>query len=321
MLNDVVKAVKGLAIIAVVAIHVLSSAQEIVLSDVFLLGVVTRFCTPIYFFVSGYLNYSSYRKDFSLKRLVLRRICRLMPAYFLWSLAGFLVYVFVYKGPASPPFVAARLLTGQVPGAFQLYYIPALLQCYLFLPAARSSLGYLLVAFSFLFLVCFDGMCLSYPGKAVEAVALIRSTCLPWAGYFLAGCLYARSGGQNAKLPVVCLLVLAGAVALTADVILNLSVGVPPAVAIDFFKPGIFVYSLALAIFLFRVFSFWRPKIFVVLGSYSFEIYLCHYTVIYALGAVCPDLFSRSPLVLTLGFLPFLLLFSFIYHKITGGRF
>ncbi len=93
---------KGVAILAVILLHVLSTipTQLIVTPTrfpaVLFLDQIARFCVPLFVAVSGFGLMRKYmHKPFGLKDFLQRRFLRLFPLYFLW--AGVSLVLFAYS--------------------------------------------------------------------------------------------------------------------------------------------------------------------------------------------------------------------------------
>lgn len=120
--------VRGICIIAVVAIHVLAEyklrCKNIRLEWV-LFRQLLNFAVPTFIFMAGYFTNVSKVND-SIGRYYLKRVERLLIPYLLWSTLYYLL-----RGHRQSDFLNV-LVTGNA--SWQLYYIVVLLQCVIITP-------------------------------------------------------------------------------------------------------------------------------------------------------------------------------------------
>lgn len=144
--------IKGLAIIAVVLVHVLAYLPGIYHSrwQLFFISVdqLARFCVPAFLMISGYGLMHKYRREKNINYFTFLKhsASKLLPLYVLWSLAS----IFIIKSvPAwsffnQPMSVWTQLFFGQAD--YQLYFVIVLLQFYLLFPLLwryRAQLSWL----------------------------------------------------------------------------------------------------------------------------------------------------------------------------------
>lgn len=144
--NLALEAIRGLSMLGVVGIHTGAYSLSNPSVNVHLfasLEIVTRFCVPIFFFISafGLFINQPLNQPFNYKVFYLRRFrCVLLP-YLLWSILYMLHYSST-TGDASiwqPPLVWEFFLFGL--GSYQLYFLVILLWFYLFMPVWRSIIA------------------------------------------------------------------------------------------------------------------------------------------------------------------------------------
>jgi len=292
-----IDALKGAAIIGVVGIHVLTIAGRAAPLEFFVLGILTRFSTPAFFFASGWLNQlPGNSKNFvSLLALLYRRARRLAPAWVFWTAASFAVCRVYGIITADWPSYLQAAITGNAPFAYQLYYVPVLLECCLLLLLSRRMM-FFVALLSFCFLVAIDLAVCAFPATAGKILTFARPAWVSWAGYFLTG--YILREIWEAPDSPWCLLasVAAGLEVLTFDIGFNLYSGVDIFAAVDFIKPGAAVYSLPVILLLM---SLPPVKVLCFLGRFSAGIYFCHLLVLFALLQVSFNLFAPGRLLLT----------------------
>ena len=120
--------VRGICIIAVVAIHVLAEYQQRcknIRLEWVLFRQLLNFAVPTFIFMAGYFTNVS-KVNGSIGRYYLKRVERLLIPYLLWSTLYYLL-----RGHRQSNFLNV-LVTGNA--SWQLYYIVVLLQCVIFTP-------------------------------------------------------------------------------------------------------------------------------------------------------------------------------------------
>lgn len=141
--NPALEAIRGISILGVVGIHTgaYSLSNPTVNEHLFaLLEIVTRFCVPIFFFISAFGLFISQplTQPFNYKMFYLRRFRSVLLPYLLWSI----LYMLHYSSTTGdstiwqPPLVLEFFFFGL--GSYQLYFLVILLWFYLFMPLWRS---------------------------------------------------------------------------------------------------------------------------------------------------------------------------------------
>ncbi len=134
---------KGLAIWAVLVIHVLSSMKGGIFTVhphhlwYIALDQAARWCVPVFVALSGYGLMSGYAEKFQLFSFLKRRLWRLIPLYVWWSVVFLAVFWFIpdwNHDSGVVPFLE-QLLTGRAD--YQLYFVPMIVQLYLLFPVLR----------------------------------------------------------------------------------------------------------------------------------------------------------------------------------------
>ncbi|MGB9887896.1 MAG: acyltransferase [Moorellales bacterium] len=294
-----IDALKGAAIAGVVAIHVLAVAGRGTPMEVFLLGVAARFSTPAFFFASGWLFRP--KPGETLRAYLVRRAKKLLPPYLAWVAADLALSCLLLRRPSWRE-ALWTCLTGQGMVMWQLYFIPALLQCCLFAFLSRRAAAAVAVL-SFASLVGTDAAALAEPEAAGAVIAAVRSTWLPWVGYFLLGRLLREAGfdPRRANSPLLALASAGGLLALSGNAALDLRAGVPPLAALDFFKPGVALCAVPAILLILALAekAGAAARLLAALGRRSAGVYFVHMAVLWSLWAAGPGLFSPGLLVPT----------------------
>lgn len=321
MRDATIDALKGAAIIGAVAIHVLTAGRGASVAEIVLLGIATRFSTPAFFFASGWLNRP--RPGEKPLGFVIKRARRLALPYIIWAAAGIAFYL-SFRGWPGWQVVTWGLVSGQVPGAYQLYFLPALLQCYPLLYLSKRG-QVAVAAVSFASLAAMDAAVIMYPAAAGAVIAAARSTFLPWAGYFLLGRLLREEGfdPRRVSLPLLAAGSAAGLVVLAGNIVLDLRLGAPAYAAADFFKPGAALYAAPVTLLIFalaaRLGALIRPL--AALGYLSGGVFFSFTAVLWVLGIALPGLFAPGLLVpATLAALAVSALLAMAVRRAGAGR-
>jgi len=126
---------RGFAILAVIMIH-LTSGYLNYPSDCttfFVFGVINRglqFAVPLFLFLSALLLAYKHKNtdSINLPKFYLKRLSKVVLALILWSV----IYIWYYKSPVNWEAIKGYLLLGNA--SYHLYFIPIIIQLYLFFP-------------------------------------------------------------------------------------------------------------------------------------------------------------------------------------------
>src|SRR3990167_848046 len=129
---------RGVSIIGVILIHIIGSSFHFwnkgsLTWFVFLtLDQLFRFSVPLFVFISGYTLYSKYALNFKYREFYLKRVARVLPWYFVWSL---IIYIYinltVKSGFVNYP-TWKLIFLGKVD--YHLYFVSMIFQLYLLFP-------------------------------------------------------------------------------------------------------------------------------------------------------------------------------------------
>jgi surface polysaccharide O-acyltransferase-like enzyme len=279
------------ACVLVIAIHVTGYGLEVqtVMSMDWISRVVitslSRCAVPVFFMLSGILFM---KKEISLKTLYRKYILHIFLAWLTWSTVYAMIdYIAAYKkGNASAEYLLARIAAGH----YHLWFIPALLIAYIFLPflqklmksCSEIEIKYLgiiiLVAVvgketlsPFLSGSIWDGIWdnFSVPGASVGIIYFVLGYYLEKKKDFIT---YKISWG---------LLLIGGIGAVLKNICCGAYTGDPELISYSYLSLDYFLYSIG--IFLLGIKMDYKikvsPKVSQILGyisSYTFGIYLVH---------------------------------------------
>ena len=287
-------ALRGIAIIAVVAMHAIPWQEYrncVVLSYRQLLN----FAVPVFLFISGYWSANKpivLLKDY--KKFLIKRFSRILIPYLFWS-AVYLGYedIKVHDFDVAKTFVA--LLTGKA--SVQFYFFVLIMQLYVLTPLLqylnRKRYGIELVFLLNMIYLLVPYMCLRGFGHFSGPPGFpVHVPFFSMVVFYQAGLLM-RSHYNEASIPITTRFVLLPAIFLLAVISVQEALMILAHyhnwhVAISPLKYSSFSY-FACVILGFLVlrerFKNW-PKLLVIIGKYSFGIFLIHTIVLRGLVKV-----------------------------------
>lgn len=276
--------IKGLAIIAVVLLHILAYPKGIYHGQwqIFFVGLdqLARFCVPAFIMLSGYGlafkaqkdgtigNYWSYLKN---------RLGKLLPLYLLWSFSSILI---VKSVPAwsfgnQPSSMIVQLLLGQAD--YQLYFLPVIFQLYALFPLIwrykHKIDSVLLLAWLIqIGLYAFYNLQISNSDRYEYVFAL------SWIGYFVLGIYLKLASLPKLLLRLAPWLTFGFFAYLSLAVSAQIRTGLDPLPALKFTKLIIIPFALLFNLTLLRI-NFDKAiltKPLTWLGQNSYLIFLAH---------------------------------------------
>ncbi len=198
--RDDLDILRAFAIIAVICLHVLSNFSSFVLknpnnlplfifSDQFF-----RFCVPLFIALSGYTLALRYMgQTINLKDFYLRRVWKILPQYFIWSLIILGFYTVVYKSQFNILSLPKLLLLGRAD--YHLYFVPMILQLYLIFPLLiwlwqkikwkLIILGFIYELIIYILVYLKNNSFIGYDGSWNDQTLYINSNY--WIFYFILG--------------------------------------------------------------------------------------------------------------------------------------
>lgn len=306
-----VTALKGIAILAVVGTHILTSlpakifTQEPANTLFIILDQLGRFSVPLFVALSGFGFASKYQETAApwLSFLV-NQSKKLLPLYLWWSFTFFAVFYFLpwWRAAADLGPWWGQLLLGRAD--YHLYFIPMIFQLYALFPVllwvAKKVPSLLLVSLALIFQVAlyyWYGLVVSgevtQPWFISDQHQYILS--ISWISYFILGIVMALHPQTMVKVarPVKkygwIVLIITGT-ALSYRAVSLIQNGLDPLYALRFTKPLVIPYALSVigAVVLVRVwwerlthvFSGTLAGALVQIGKWSFVIYLAHTLVL-----------------------------------------
>lgn len=337
--NDRVRVnlLKGLAITAVVIIHILSSIPGHIYTTpnagpYIFLDQLLRFSVPLFLGLSGYLLARKYPANLEIIKFYQRRLIRIVPLYLLWSIGLWILFLLipVWNTPEKPIPFWKILLLGR--SDYHLYFVPLIFQLYLLFPFLlkllekfpRATLfGALSIqAFSFILFNYLD----TIPEETIldsdqEQYSLFTS----WIFYFVLGMFIAKRAVRlHHRIKTISYIWLAwglGLAYLGLQGQLQIFSGIDPLDALKFTRLSVLPYALSsicLAIMVpWETFSHpsWLSKILLIIGKYSFVIYLSHTIVLRLVFANTYAELNFSDMLITAIFTVLAINASYWYEK------
>ena len=118
------------AIAGVILIHTTSKSLELAQFDLLhtplalMFNQAVRFAVSIFFLISGFALQLTYKNNFDFTRFIRRRVLKIAPPYFFWSL---FYYLIIFQNPLSNVFNKNFLyILADGDAAYHLYFIPAI---------------------------------------------------------------------------------------------------------------------------------------------------------------------------------------------------
>jgi len=283
-------AFRGLAIIAVVAIHAAYLGGSPHSSGFLYYRQLLNFCIPVFFFISGY--WASRKQIDSLAgydAFLWKRLSRIFVPYLFWS-SLILGYSAVKTGDVDGYKTVFLLLTGGACGGY--YFVIAIAQLYILTPVLQY-LNRKLGGYGLILVLVFNMACLLalYLSRLFDVIRHLPAA-LPfysWIIYYEMGLVAAEhynrtTAPQKIRLfrPFILFAILASLLISVMEVIIILSKYDNPAFAASPAKYSTLLYSVCVILgFLFYREYFRRlPRLFGTLGRYSFGIYLINIIVL-----------------------------------------
>lgn len=338
-INDKIRVnlARGIAIIAVVVIHILSSipghiyttpnAEQYIFLDQLL-----RFSVPLFIGLSGYALAKRYGAELAVGEFYKRRLLRIVPLYLLWSLGLWLLFTLVpvwNTAEETTPFWKILFL-GRAD--YHLYFLPLIFQLYLLFPLILKIIKMFprVTLFTALTIQSLSFIFFNYVG-ALETESFFNSDqeqyslFSSWIFYFVLGMFIAkRSIDPKHKTKIISFIWMAWGLSLAYLVLqgqLQIFSHVDPLDALKFTRLSILPYTLSsicLALLVpWETFfhSTWLIKILLVIGKYSFIIYLAHTIVLRLFFANTFPTLTFSDMLVTALFIVVAVNISYWYEK------
>ena len=267
---------RGLAIAAVVLIHVTAPTALAEETGGIIFNQITRFGVPVFVFLSGWglTIAESYEKSASYLSFLKNRLAKLLPEYVVWNLIYYL-FANLVEGESIPisVFIRGLFLGMNYP---HLYFVPLIVLFYVAYPLL-TRLGDNLWGVGLTFSITMTSL-IAQPNLAEGFTQ--NQNPLNWLFYFVFGIWIAQHHeALKNKLNKYCVLTL---LAISTIVIVLEPMGLAEGTILEQTRPSIVFFSI-LIILLTIVFPNWlKPlkQILNPLSDYSFPIYLSHYIFI-----------------------------------------
>lgn len=287
---------KGIAILAVVLIHMMPSETEGVFYGLqVFFSQASLFAVPLFLILSGIGLEKSGKYKMKYIDFVTGRLIKILPLYLVWTT----VYHLFYNKPYTFASVIKSFF-GESSG--QMYYVVVLLFMYVCYPLlrrmalAKSSLV-MLLAFSFLVQI----LAVLFPELLGN-----RLNVFSWIGYFCVG-IYLANHEIRAKRVVIITLILIGLIGMIYLALMGVG---------SARRPVVMVYTVGLLFYLVNI----KSKVLQLFGRHSFNIFLSHILVIALVqGALDWIVRDVSILVSYPTVLGCSLLFSFLFIKASAS--
>ncbi len=257
--DETLDILKGLAIVAVVGIHVI--AHQKLTYPLVALDQVFRFCVPVFVAVSGFALARKYWDEINLIEYLQKRVWRILPLYFLWC------GISIYFNESGYP-LWEKILLGRAD--YHLYFVPMIIQLYLLFPILLFLVKKLAWPTLFVSLIwqvyLFNSYSSTYLSDQQQYV-LFSS----WIFYFILGMIMVKHKSRFG------LILLGSGLIWTLQNTFSQIGKVDPIVVTRFTKLPILLYATG---WILAGEYFKKLKVFAFLGQHSYLIYLAHVLVL-----------------------------------------
>lgn len=271
--------IRGLAIIAVIIVHLLAYFPGIYHAEkqLFFISIdqLARFCVPAFIMLSGYGLATKYKNQ-SIKYLEFfkKRVFKLLPLYLLWSFASILIIssVPVWSYGNQPMSLWIQLLFGQAD--YQLYFLPVLFQLYALFPLLwllRQKPKLLL------FLALFIQIILYIVFAAINSTndRFQYTLSLSWISYFAFGIYLKLQTLPKLLVKSAPILSVLSFSLIVFFCLKQINAGIDPLPVLKFTKLSIIVFALSFCLSLITL-KLPDSKLLMWLGKNSYIIFLSH---------------------------------------------
>ena len=309
---DEIDLIRGVGILAVVMVHVVSHGIFYSYGNAtanVILDALSRFCVPFFVFVSGAVfsyNYHDKKKYYG--NFLFKRLRYIAIPYLLWSILGFVRYK-IY----APQKIIIGLLTGNA--MIHLYFIVLIFQFYIMSPIlihlckinwkktiVPSFLVNIMVLSVYSYLPIFANMNVNL-GEYLQPFI----NPLFWFAYFVAGITVGinMDGFRElvARLRLTTLFT-AWFFIMVISICEEYFIYVNKGFIQHFFRPSNMLYSFVSIIFLWKLhgrINSCMKQVFSILGRYSFGIYLSHIPILFVIHKITKPYWG-NPLELLFSF-------------------
>lgn len=240
---------------------------------------------PLFFMISGALFLEKEHLD--IKKFISRNVSRLIYVYFIWSFLYQLVHQHVYHTYKN----VSDFLVGVIKGPGHLWFLPAMIIVYLFLPVVHNALKggslnpkYILMLFVILTLLTTNLQLLpECPAIIKELCGKINLTYISYLGYMALGFILSQAT-YNRKFLVLAPFIYFITTVLSAlgNQWLSLRDGKAGVYLYGYFSLPVFIQACCIFIFFqcLKNRNVKYPKALAYLSDCTFGIYLLHFMVL-----------------------------------------
>lgn len=296
---------RGLAIVAVITIHLLASFDNIYRltnHNWYIFTVIdqlSRFSVPLFVTLSGYGFWEKYlHTNLRVWNFIYRQASKLLPLYLLASLVSYIVFLIIptWRVASTPSSFLVQIMTGRAD--YQLYFVPMIFQLYLLFPLLRKLVqkypwSSLISAGVFELSLYYIFTMQDLPQQLSKYLASDQQQYVwffTWIFYFILGMHLARIVAwiRYSAIRVFALFVTTtlSLILVSSNAISNLSSGLDPIIALRFTRIDILIYATFTIMSLFVLSSLIQNRAksvthkFIKIGTVSYPIYLFHTLVL-----------------------------------------
>lgn len=282
---------RGIAILAVLAIHVLAGIPGIHRPDFShwqlftIIDQLARFCVPLFVALSGFGFWEKYQdKDLKFWSFIKRQGNKLLPLYLLVSVLSYIIFFFIptWRVVGTPDSFLVQLISGR--SDYHLYFVPMIFQFYLLFPFLNSVVkryrwSSLIVSAIFqlgLYLILSQSVLPEAISKYLGTDQQQYFWFFSWIFYFVLGMhlssIVSWLKSSRASQYLLLTVTLISSFLLIRDATTHIYLGIDPIIALRFTRPIVLLYTTSVILSLFTFIKASSSR----LGSLSYPIYLFH---------------------------------------------
>jgi peptidoglycan/LPS O-acetylase OafA/YrhL len=321
-------AIKGLAILAVVLLHMLAYPYGIYNSNkqIFFISLdqLARFCMPAFIMLSGYglaVKYGNEKIHYF--KFLKKRIWKLLPLYLVWSFASIVIISSIpaWSFGNQPISLVTQMLLGQAD--YQLYYLPVIFQLYALFPLIwlfRKKANLVLIVA----LVIQIALFILYASKVTNSDRFEYVLSLSWIAYFVFGIYLRLKKLPNLLIKLAWPFGLSFFAVMAFSSLKQINAGIDPLPALKFTRLVVIPFGLFmnLALIVFKLPKESQSKKIMSsslawLGQNSYIIFLSHTIGLRIIYAIVKN---QLPLGMLLGVIAAWIFTIFISQKMLGEK-
>ena len=292
-------ALRGLAIMGVVLIHISGMYYVTIGTPAIVFNQLSRFAVPVFLILSGWGLTITHSLRNGYGNFLARRSRKILPLYLFWTLVYFLLHIVRGSTSLSLSSVIGAFIFGN--SEYHMYYVPLLFFFYitypLFLRIGQYRSGVFLtfvITLVSMYISIFEGNLTGWVGPNVFSW-MVYFTFGVWLGLNLDKVTKRLNSGKIRAL-LSALVILAVGLLLIEMKALRITTNLKTADLMTAMKGSVIIYSLLIVL----VFMSWgvTSRFLIKLGKHAYGIYLFHPLLVIVVGKVVENRSSVFAMIL-----------------------